>query len=296
MTRSAAGWIFASLVGAGLLACQAPTAARAATSGAQEHRLQSGGTERSYLVYKPASVRAHAPLVVALHGGWGSGETMAEQSGFNALADRYGFIVAYPDGIGRSWNAGSCCAGAQKQNVDDVGFIRDVIAAVKKRDPVDGQRVYGTGFSNGAMMVHRVACEAPDLFAAIAPVSGGIMVSSCKTSQAMPTLLIQGRKDPRIPWDGGEFEGSFRPSIKTIVADLSRRNGCSEGESVVREAPGLRCLQRAGCGKAPVQWCEVTDVGHQWPGGKTYLPRLLGANTQQFSASEGIWRFFSSLR
>lgn len=288
-------WVAAALVLAGLAACQAPTSARAAAS-MEAHSLRVGGVERSYRLYRPSQVSANAALVVALHGGWGSGETMAEQSGFNALADRHGFIVAYPDGIGRSWNAGSCCAGAQERNVDDVGFIRDVIAQVKSRHPVDPKRVFGTGFSNGAMMVHRIACEAPDLFAAIAPVSGGIMVSSCKTRSAMPTLLIQGRKDPRIPWDGGEFEGNFRPSIRSIVDNLANRNGCSGEESVVRESTGLRCLQRAGCRSAPVQWCELTEVGHQWPGGKSYLPRLLGANTRSYNASEGIWLFFSSIR
>jgi polyhydroxybutyrate depolymerase len=293
--KRTAGPVLALLVSAGLLACQAPSAARAAGAGLQEHRLQSGGTERSYLVYRPASVSKAAALVVALHGGWGSGETMAEQSGFNALADRHGFIVAYPDGIGRSWNAGSCCAGAQKQNVDDVGFIRALIAAVKQTYPVDGERVFGTGFSNGAMMVHRIACEAPELFAAIAPVSGGIMVERCQTSKPVPALLIQGRQDPRIPWEGGEFEGNFRPSMASIVDTLARRNGCDDGDTALREEAGIRCLQRSGCSSAPVQWCELTEVGHQWPGGKTYLPRLLGANTERFDASTGIWLFFSRL-
>lgn len=293
--KTLTGSAVAALLGLALAACQAPSSARAAAPGLEERRVKVGTLERSYQLYRPSSAGDPAPLVVALHGGWGSGATMAEQSGFNALADRHGFLVAYPDGVGRSWNAGSCCAGAQKQNVDDVGFIRAMVTAIKAAHPVDPARVYGTGFSNGAMMVHRIACDAPELFAAIAPVAGGIMVDTCPAKTPMPTLLIQGRKDPRIPWDGGEFEGNFRPSVKTIVSTLARRNGCGDGETVVREAEGLRCLQRSGCAQAPVQWCELTEVGHQWPGGKTYLPRLLGANTQRFDASAGIWMFFSRL-
>src|SRR3546814_3263586 len=87
-------------------------------------------------------------------------------------SDLHDFIVVYPDGVGRAWNAGSCCAKPMKEKIDDVGFVRAVIADVKHRYKIDATRIYGTGFSNGAMLLHRIACDAPDTFAAIAPVSG----------------------------------------------------------------------------------------------------------------------------
>ena len=86
-------------------------------------RLSNGDRDRTYLLYRPASLsqQVPAPLVVVLHGGYGSGSQAERSYHWDALADRQGFVVAYPDGIGRSWNAGGiCCGPALRDNVDDV--------------------------------------------------------------------------------------------------------------------------------------------------------------------------------
>jgi polyhydroxybutyrate depolymerase len=273
-----------------LLACSVSTPVQAQKPGSTtEYEVRAGGIKRSYLLYLPASYQPGKPmpLVVALHGGLGTGKAMAEISGFDRTADARGLIVAYPDGIGRGWNAGSCCGSPMKKNVDDVGFMRSLVADIKQKVAIDPKRVYGTGFSNGAMLVHRVACEAPDVFAAIAAVSGGPMVKDCKPSKGLPVLLIQGRADPRIPWDGGEFEGNYRPSIRQIVADLRVRNRCAAEETVVEQNDVVNCANGQD-----VQWCGLNGVGHQWAGGKTLLPRLLGKNTDRYNASNKITDFF----
>lgn len=257
--------------------------------------LRFGGYERTYRIYRPASVGSKpVPLVVALHGGFGTGQNMEDQTGFDALADRYGFIVVYPDGVRRAWNAGTCCATPMKEKIDDVGFVRAVIAEVESRYPIDRTRVYGTGFSNGAMLLHRIACEAPDTFTAIAPVSGGPMVDQCDLRRPIPTLLIQGKADPRIPWNGGVFEGSYRPSIASIVKSFAQRNHCSADETTTYDSDGVECRTLRGCSSGDeVSWCGLDGVGHQWAGGKTYLKMLLGANNDRFSASQRIWSFFT---
>ncbi len=259
-----------------------------------EHDLKAGGLNRSYRLYLPANYRANAaaPLLLALHGGFGTGKNMEEISALDRVADARGIIVAYPDGIGRAWNAGTCCARPMKQGIDDVAFMRAVVADVARQVNVDRSRVYGAGFSNGAMMMHRVACEAPQTFAAIAAVSGGIMLKDCTPGRGMPTLLIQGRADPRIPWDGGEFDGSYRPSIKDIVGSLGARNGCSTGERVTESNDVVSCRTLTGCRNGhDVQWCGLAGIGHQWPGGRTLLPMLLGKNTDRYDASVKIVDF-----
>ncbi len=279
------------LLGCGL----SPTAQAQKPGSSTEYEVKAGGINRSYLLYVPSSYQPGKPmpLVVALHGGLGTGKSMAEVSGFDRIAEARGLIVAYPDGIGRAWNAGSCCGSPMKNKVDDVGFMRSLVADVKAKVAVDPKRVYGTGFSNGAMLVHRVACEAPDTFAAIAAVSGGPMVSNCKPSKGLPVLMVQGRADPRIPWDGGEFDGNYRPSIRQIVADLRVRNGCAAEETVVEQNDVVNCAALKGCANGQdVQWCGLTGVGHQWAGGKTLLPRLLGKNTDSYNASDKITDFF----
>ena len=73
--------------------------------------LSFGGRDRSYRLHRPAPGGGHGPvpLVVVLHGGYGSGGQAEQAYGWDALADRHCFLVAYPDGVGRSWNAGWCC-------------------------------------------------------------------------------------------------------------------------------------------------------------------------------------------
>ena len=107
------------------------------------------------------------------------------------------------------------------------------------------------------------------------------------------SMLVQGRQDPRIPWDGGVFKGTYRPSIREIVASLGKRNRCDQSESVTRKDEGVICRALNGCGTRDVIWCELPGVGHQWAGGKTILPRLLGNNTDKFNASAEVMRFFA---
>lgn len=266
-----------------------------AQAAVSEGTLRFGGVERSYRLYVPSSYSSQkpAPMVVALHGGFGTGEIFAEQSGFDAVAERNGFLVAYPDGVKRAWNAGSCCGPPMEKNVDDVGFVRALIAALRMKYVIDPARIYGTGFSNGAMLLHRIACEAPGTFAAIAPVSGGLMLQSCTAKLGTSALLIQGRLDERIPWGGGVFNETYRPSIKELVAGLAERNGCSAGEKSIEKGPGYECLSRTGCkAGSEVSWCALEGVGHQWAGGKTFMPRVLGPNSDQFPTSQKIWEFF----
>ena len=147
-----------------------------------DHRvtLQHGGRQRSYIVHVPPAAREGRPLPVVLnfHGGGGNAEAQQKYSRMDALADAEGFLVVYPDGTGRmadkllTWNAGTCCAYSVTNNVDDVGFTLALLADLEARQPVDRRRVYATGLSNGAMMAWRLAVEASDRIAAIAPVAG----------------------------------------------------------------------------------------------------------------------------
>ena len=268
-----------------------PSAQAAGAAGQTvEHDIGS----RSYRLFVPAGdSNKPRPLIVALHGGWGTGKNMQDLTGLDLPAGAAGFLVAYPDGVSRAWNAGSCCATPMKNNIDDVGFIKSVVDDVAKSNRIDRQRVYGTGFSNGAMMLYRVACEAPGLFKAIAPASGGPMFEGCKSPQPISAYLIQGRADPRIPFDGGEFEGNYRPGLLKIVDQLGQRNACGKEQKTTHTDGGTSCATVQGCpGGIEVSWCGLGGVGHQWAGGRTLLPGLLGQNTTRFNASRQVVLFF----
>lgn len=252
---------------------------------------------RDYSLYLPRDFDPQQPhpLLVALHGGWGTGAALARQSGLNRLADRYGYVIAYPDGLKLSWNAGHCCGWAADHGVDDVGFIRAMIARIRSEYVIAPGQTYGTGFSNGAMLLHRIACDAPGTFDAIAPVSGGPMIDRCIDRSGVTALLIQGRDDPRIPWNGGMFDGSYRPAMAEVVTMLRQRNGCAQEPQIPAADAPATCSTAPACRRA-LEWCGVAGVGHQWPGGQTLLPALLGANSDAFDATAAIGAFLERQR
>jgi len=130
-------------------------------------------------------------------------------SGFNTLADEKDFIVAYPNGTGRfgdkllTWNGGTCCAYAVDHQIDDVGFIRALITELESKYKIDPKRIYATGLSNGAIFSFRLACDASDIFAAIAPVSGTLNYAQCNPSQPVSVIEFHGTEDTHIKYDGG---------------------------------------------------------------------------------------------
>ena len=141
--------------------------ASAALGAVTEHILTTAdGLQRTYRLFVPAGITGPAPLLVALHGGLGSGVQFEANSGFDGLATANGFIVAYPDGVtrfpdgsggARTWNAGKCCGPAVTRKVNDVAFLRAMVTDIGSTQPIDGGRVYAVGHSNGGMMALRLA-------------------------------------------------------------------------------------------------------------------------------------------
>src|SRR5262249_51407591 len=128
----------------------------------------------------------------------------------DGVADREGFVTVYPDGTGpfgdrlHMWNSGACCGSAQWAAVDDVGFLLAVMDDVATRTPVDPTRVYVTGLSNGGMMAYRLAAEASDRIAAIAPVAGSRAAVLDDAVRVMPVMHVHSVDDPVVPFAGGE--------------------------------------------------------------------------------------------
>lgn len=259
--------------------------------------MQYGGRERSFALYIPRGYdgKAALPLLVALHGGLGTGTIFEAQAQLRPHAERLGYFVVYPDGVGRTWNAGSCCGKAAREHVDDVGFIAALVHKLERAYRIDSDRIYATGFSNGAMMVHRIACERPRLFTAIAPVAGSIMGDHCNPDAPTPALLVRGRADERIPWDGGSLRGTYRKSMEEMVSKLGARNGCSAARKLTFSRGDAHCWTLQGCPEAPVRYCGIKGLGHQWAGGKSVLSFMLGGNTEDFDASAQIFRFFEAV-
>lgn len=308
-------------------------------AGVHENFLQYQGQERRYLVYTPEiyneayNKELSFPVVFIFHGGGGHEENAMNQTAMNETAEKYGFIAVYPDGtssrIGnfRTWNVGNCCGRARKDNIDDVGFVSQMIDALALQYKVDTRRVYATGHSNGGMMSFRLACDIPNKIAAIAP-NGGVLASEeCRRSKVnVPTLHFHGTEDACAVYKGGEGGQCFGEMMRIIlpflpnmeekkhfeavpdnIARWAKRNDCSSAKAITFQKGAVVCEAYQNCA-ADVTLCSIDDGGHTWPGGyyglekcrnsqdsrmcKRYV-EIVGEINKDVNANEMMWQFFS---
>jgi polyhydroxybutyrate depolymerase len=256
--------------------------------------------ERSYLLHVPANLKSPAPLLLALHGGGGNAAQFERWTKLSQLADREGFLVAYPEGVGHNWNDGRTDVQAQafRDKVDDVAFLRAVVEDVAREHQVDKTRVYATGVSNGGFMSSRLGIEAPDLVAAIAPVVGGIAEGLPAPSKPVGVLIIQGTEDPLVPYGGGTVAKTRGRLIPTeeAVRRWCAANGCAKATRRVIDTADDGCsIELADYGA--VRFYKVIGGGHTLPGARQYLPeRWIGKTSQDMNGAEVIWAFLSAHR
>jgi polyhydroxybutyrate depolymerase len=250
--------------------------------------LDHGGQRRAYRIHVPPSYDGTEalPLVLNFHGYTQTPEQQMAATRMNAEADDEGFIAVHPEGQGRSWNAGACCGDAAEEGLDDVGFVRAILDDVASRVCVDRRRVYATGMSNGGFLSHRLACEASDVIAAVAPVAGvlGIPAAECTPSRAIPVLHFHGTWDLLVPQEGRADLGF--PSVEDTMTGWATRNGCT-GEPAETYAMGdSRCETWSACTDGvEVGVCIIERGGHSWPGGV--------GDGSDINATDAMWSFLS---
>ena len=264
--------------------------------------LSSGGINRIYSLYAPDRLdKAHAqPLVIVLHGGFGKGTQAEKAYGWDELANKQGFIVAYPDGLGHSWNAGGgCCGPAYRDNVDDVGFLNDMVHAIMAVYAIDPRRIYVTGMSNGAAMAYRYGCES-DVVAAVGAVSGD-MTASCQPRRPLSVMEIHGLADRNIPFDGGHgTKGVTTIAWPPVEQGLNRFRAVGQCSAPTTMASGDATLYQSNCVDGnEVRLITIAGAGHQWPGA-----RPMAAWTRTFlhpdppstalDATVTLWAFFTA--
>ncbi len=268
--------------------------------------LTHEGRSRSYILYVPESVDRDqsVPLVFVFHGGTGNAKSAIRMSGFNHVADVNGFIVVYPNGTGRfaddkllTWNGGACCGYAQQEDVDDVGFVRGIVADLQALVDIDSKRIYATGMSNGGILSHRLACEASDLFAAIAPVAGTLNFPSCHPAQPISVIEFHGTDDQHILYDGGYGAKALVTvdftSVPESIGFWVSANAC-DSEAQLDSFADIRRETWTGCvDSSAVELYTIIDGGHSWPGGQG---GLVGSDQPALtiSASQLIWEFFEA--
>lgn len=292
--------------------------AACAQVGPAKRTLVSGDQVREYYVHLPKNYDPSTPmpLVLALHGGGGTAAGMDRSTGGQLAgeADLRGWIVAFPQGLSKSWNDGR---GVPRQGQDaapdDVAFLSALIDRLATDHAVDRTRVYATGISNGGFMSFRLAVELSDKIAAVAPVTATLPKALAVKTPARPVgvMIVNGTRDPLVPYGGGHVSAFGRkrggPILSTAasVRWFVEHNGCQKTPRTVQlpdKAQTDGCLvdvhrYETGREGAEVVLYEVKGGGHTWPGGKQYFPRrLIGVVCRDFRAGQHIFDFFARHR
>jgi polyhydroxybutyrate depolymerase len=273
------------------------------------------GNARQYAVHVPTGYRNDTPVpaLFCIHGLGQTASMFCLDTGvaWPTKADHEGFVVIMPNGFQNSWNGGTCCGAAAQNGLDDVALMRAIFAEVGKHVNIDLGRVYATGLSNGAYLSYRLACQASDLFVAIAPsagavgtaaIGGGTQATSdlgtCAPTNKVSVLDIHGTSDPLIPYSVQQ------PSLALFRA----ASGCSTatGTATVPLGGGdTTCTTFTGCPTCPgvqTTGCTIQGGGHCWfgssdcgTGGGAIGTAVVGNNSNFMKNTDAVWSFFASL-
>jgi len=271
----------------------------------ERHSLEFGGKQRSYLLHLPDPVpTGPAPFVLSLHGRLGTGNGMRNSTGYNDRADAAGVVVAYPDGIDRSWADGRGVSPAAQQGIDDVGFLLALIDAIDQQIALDRERLYVMGISNGGFMTQTLACREGSRLAGVASIVSTIpaaLAENCAPDRPLSALFMNGTADPLVPFEGGTVDSDVGGEIISSDAaaahwvDHDRCDPTPEEISFDSKDDGtsIRYQRYRTCDSdTAVDYYVVEGGGHTWPGGEQYLPEgQIGVASEEIDGLGAVWDF-----
>lgn len=222
--------------------------------------LTFDGLNRTYRLFVPSSYAENpTPLLLALHGNGNDANQYASLTQLETKAEEEGFLLVFPQATNGIWNAGF---SKKSVGVDDVGFLAALVDKLAADYPVDTDRVYSTGTSGGGMMTYRLACDAPELLAAIAPMSSTMTVT-CAPDLPVSVLHIHGLADNTIPYEGNPAK-EF-PPLPEVAAQWSAFDGCNSTPTVTTEGPAT-ISEWSNCDSGTiVRLYAVAGMGHEYP-------------------------------
>jgi polyhydroxybutyrate depolymerase len=276
------------------------------------------GKKRDYIIHLPANYQTlnNIPLIMALHGSGGKSEGTQKLYQLDPLADKYGYIVLYPQAIYKNWNIPGIPAanGKVDSSANDVQFISSLIDSTVTFYKGDSTRVFATGISRGGKFSLYLAYGLNKRLKAIAPVCASIprdMKADYHFDKPIPVLLINGTADPLVNYNGGYGKLNVGDKIgigfdvlptEELVSKLVSINNC-DSTAIITNMPDS--VKGDGCtaikyyyksNKAPVEFIKIIGGGHTWPGGFQYLPKFVIGNVcKDFSAANEIFNFFISV-
>jgi polyhydroxybutyrate depolymerase len=281
------------------------------TPGAHSGSVPVGDYDRQFVIVTPKDADFDHPAAVVFffHGAGGSAEQAMQSYGWVEKAKKEHFFVVFPQGLGLRPGAASTFLNnpavwrderpGTSDAVSDVDFFSTLLTKLEEVLPIDHQRVFVTGFSNGAGMTFALGAHFSDRIAAIAPVASQSFVTADTLARPLPVYYLVGGADPLIPFTGGEATtpwGLTRtwPPVQQSVDQWVKLDGCDQKPENGSVHDGVRVQRyRPRHDGAEVIFTVVTGNGHHWPVSVEALPRQIsGPALDPFSATDRIWDFF----
>lgn len=261
--------------------------------------LKIGDTNREYIVYLPKDLSANSPLIFVCHGYSGSAESIMNETQMNLLADTNGFAICYPQGLTDKnnktfWEVGY--SFTQDRKVDDVAFLTKLVTHLQEKYNLSKENTFATGMSNGGDMSIMLACNAPTVFKAVAPVCGSLMkkvYNSCGNSIPIPICMINSTSDKITWWEGDMADrqgyGAYLPVLATHNFFV-KKNHCTQFSIDTlpninfKDSSFVVCEKHTnGMGGNQVWLYSIVNGNHNWAG---------HSGNMDISASKEVWAFF----
>jgi polyhydroxybutyrate depolymerase len=242
----------------------------AISSQTQTLSFKVAGVSRSYYMHVPTGVLSNPPLVFMLHGHGGTGSSEENSTKWFPVADKEKFIAVYPNAISGNWDVSATS--------NDLKFILAIIDSLDAKYHIDRNRVYAAGFSQGAAMCHMCGCAYSDVFAALAPASGGLG-GPCTLKRPVPVMMSFGTKDmqPAATFMNSVIKWAQLDSLPTTNPKITRPYPPANSQSVV-----TRITFGPGKDGVLVIADSAQNGGHEWP---------MDTRTKKNNTEEA-WAFF----
>jgi len=240
--------------------------------------------ERTFYYSVPEHLEQAVPVVFCFHGAGSSARHHMKITKFNKLSEEHQVITVFPDAVHfdpadrmtKQWNEGREKNTAFQRNVNDVGFVLELIDWLKQHYPVDESRIYATGFSNGSAFSLRLGLECQDVFAGVGGVSGPLvkdLAEKFQWSKPMPMLFIMGTDDKLVPYDG-HYDSTYMidqllSAEKTVefFAKSWGDRGTNHHERVMENEEYAIVKNAYPQEEEKVVFYSIEGGGHTWPGG-----------------------------
>jgi len=265
-------------------------------------KIKSSGQTRKYLIHIPESYNPEqpTPLVISIHGFVQWPAHQQSMTGWNELADEFGFLAVYPKGTGfpLRWNTRPSEENPGAMD-EELQFFSDLIDHLSNSYNIDPSRIYVNGMSNGGGMSDLLACEFSDRIAAIGGVAGAYVYprEGCHSSRPMPVIAFHGVDDQIVIYEGGASsrdEQFIFPGVAAWAAGWAKNNLCSTPPEISEITHEITRRYYTGCeADAEVILYSIKDAGHTWPGGEKLPVWIAGYTNQDINASALMWEFFS---